>query len=392
MIILSFDVDVRLIRIIGTIALVFIYYREYTDQDIAVIVGCSLVLFLYIVLLWVRETWWNGIKYAAISLMIIAAALVLHIMYSVSDPVLLWPLVWILATVYGKYSRLSIALASITIAVILFISYPFSFKTLFILVGVFVGILIYMIRQDAYRMNQLRLQELNKAHKELQEAHAELQEAAVHSMRYAALEERTRLSREIHDGLGHQLTSLIVQLQALEIMLPDDPKKASETISQLLQIARQAMAEVRTAVREWSNDEMGLGLVALKGLVSQIQGRSSIKFDFVQDSEMTEWPIEISIVLYRVLQESLTNILRHSNATSVTVRIKENDDQIFLTIADNGNYTENAPLTPGFGLQGMMERCRLYGGNCTFSQEEPHGLRIEATLPMTPNPTDEMTS
>lgn len=241
-------------------------------------------------------------------------------------------------------------------------------------------------------MNQLRLQELNKAHKELQEAHAELQEAAVHSMRYAALEERTRLSREIHDGLGHQLTSLIVQLQALEIMLPDDPKKASETISQLLQIARQAMAEVRTAVREWSNDEMGLGLVALKGLVSQIQGRSSIKFDFVQDSEMTEWPIEISIVLYRVLQESLTNILRHSNATSVTVRIKENDDQIFLTIADNGNYTENAPLTPGFGLQGMMERCRLYGGNCTFSQEEPHGLRIEATLPMTPNPTDEMTS
>ncbi|MBM7643894.1 signal transduction histidine kinase [Scopulibacillus daqui] len=389
---MSFDVDVRLIRIIGTIALVFIYYREYTDQDIAVIVGCSLVLFLYIVLLWVRETWWNGIKYAAISLMIIAAALVLHIMYSVSDPVLLWPLVWILATVYGKYSRLSIALASITIAVILFISYPFSFKTLFILVGVFVGILIYMIRQDAYRMNQLRLQELNKAHKELQEAHAELQEAAVHSMRYAALEERTRLSREIHDGLGHQLTSLIVQLQALEIMLPDDPKKASETISQLLQIARQAMAEVRTAVREWSNDEMGLGLVALKGLVSQIQGRSSIKFDFVQDSEMTEWPIEISIVLYRVLQESLTNILRHSNATSVTVRIKENDDQIFLTIADNGNYTENAPLTPGFGLQGMMERCRLYGGNCTFSQEEPHGLRIEATLPMTPNPTDEMTS
>lgn len=74
-------------------------------------------------------------------------------------------------------------------------------------------------------MKELHLQELNKAHQELQEAHAELQEATMHSMKYAALEERMRLAREIHDGLGHQLTSLIVQLQALEIMLPGEPKR-----------------------------------------------------------------------------------------------------------------------------------------------------------------------
>jgi signal transduction histidine kinase len=90
-------------------------------------------------------------------------------------------------------------------------------------------------------------------------------------MRYAALEERTRLAREIHDGIGHQLTSLIVQLQALEIMLPNNPEDASRAVTQMLGISRRAMAEVRLAVREWSSDEMGLGLVALKGLVFAIR-------------------------------------------------------------------------------------------------------------------------
>jgi signal transduction histidine kinase len=115
---------------------------------------------------------------------------------------------------------------SFTIAAILLLSYTYSFPLgkLLALVGFFAGIRSRSIRQDAHRISQLHLQELNETHRELQEVHAELQEATVHSMRYAALEERTRLAREIHDGLGHQLTSLIVQLQALEIMLPDDPQ------------------------------------------------------------------------------------------------------------------------------------------------------------------------
>ncbi|MCX2808792.1 histidine kinase [Bacillus sp. ChL18] len=231
------------------------------------------MILLYFVLLWARETWWSGIKYAVISLLIIAIELILNDVYGITDATLLCPLVWILATVYDKYKYLSSILPLLTIVV-----------------------LIRKIWKNAYRMKELHLQEINKAHQELKEAHAELQEAAMHSMKYAALEERIRLAREIHDGLGHQLTSLIVQLQALEIMLPDEPKRASEVTTQLLQIARQAMAEVRISVREWSSDEMGLGIIALKGLVSQIQGRSSIQFNFVQESKISEWPNETSIV------------------------------------------------------------------------------------------------
>jgi signal transduction histidine kinase len=373
--------NTRWIRIIGPIALFFIYYREYVNQGWVAIVGCLAVLLLYIILLWTNEDWWNGIKYGLISSLIIAIALTIHFIYGISDSRLLWPLVWILAMLHRGYGQISTIFASITIVAIL-IMVPFSLEALLALVGLFLGVRSRKIRQDAYQLSQMHLQELNKAHRELQEAHAELQEATVHSVRYAALEERTRLAREIHDGIGHQLTSLIVQLQALEIMLPSDPKGASESITQLLNISRRAMAEVRMAVREWSNDEMGLGLIALKGLVSQTQGRSSIQFQFLHNSDITEWPIETSIVLYRVLQESLTNVLRHSNATSVTVHIKEIGEQIVLTVADNGNYTEGSSLTHGFGLNGMMERCRIHGGTCTLSPEKPHGLRIEVILPI----------
>jgi signal transduction histidine kinase len=84
------------------------------------------------------------------------------------------------------------------------------------------------------------LRALGIAHEELHQAHAELQEAAVRSMRYAALEERVRLSSEIHDGVGHQLTSLIIQLQALELMLPDDVEQASAVVPEMIVVARRA--------------------------------------------------------------------------------------------------------------------------------------------------------
>jgi len=350
-------------------------------------VACLAVL-LYFVLLWTPKRWWNTSKYIWVATLIITGTMILHYIFGIFDASLLWPLVFILAIAPGEYNRVSIILALLTLSAILIQTYtsPHSFVDILAFLGLFAGVRSRRIRKEAYRLSKLHLAELNEAHRKLQDALAELEAATVHSMRYAALEERTRLARDIHDGLGHELTSLIVQLQKLEIMLPENNEQASETVSQLLHISRQAMAEVRRAVREWSDDEMGLDLVALKGLVSQTQGRSSIQFSFVQDSDVSEWHTDTSVTLYRVLQESLTNVLRHSNAASVAVRIKEVDDLIMLTVADDGEFTESMSLTPGFGLKGIVERCRLLGGSCTFTQEKSHGLRIEVKVPIEPHP------
>lgn len=372
-----------LYRLVAVGTLILIFHKMFVGLNWLPVVGLSLILSLYIILILAKKNWWSAIKYIIVFSVIIVTSVSLNYVYGIQTSKFLWLSVIILGTLDCKYNWVSIILAAVTITVILFMSYAlyFPFQTMFALIGIFLGIRSIRIRKEAYKTSQLHLQQLNEAHKELEEAHTELLEASVHSMRYAALEERARLAREIHDGIGHQLTSLIVQLQALELMLTSEPDKAAELVSQLLQISRRAMAEVRIAVREWSDDEMGLGLIALKGLVSQTQARSSIHFSFFQDSEISEWPVETGIVLYRVLQESLTNILRHSNAQSVKIHINEANNKIVLSISDDGQYVGDIPITPGFGMKGIMERCQSLGGTCIITPEKPHGLRIEATLP-----------
>ncbi|OAB39367.1 histidine kinase [Paenibacillus macquariensis subsp. defensor] len=379
---------INLIRILGTLLLILAYYHEYTNQGLILFLGGLLILMLYIILIWAQNSWWTELKYYVVAFLIIILILVLHYVFGSSGTSLIWPLYFIIQSMNRVVPRVSIIVGITTLAAIILI-YALSLSGLLALLGVILVARSIKIRRDAHRLTALHFEELNRTHKELEAAHHELQEASVHSVRYAALEERTRLAREIHDGLGHQLTSLIVQLQALEIMQVADPKKASESIIQLITIARQAMGEVRVAVKEWSNDEMGLGLVALKGLVSQTQGRSAIQFKFNQISEVSEWPIEISIVLYRVLQESLTNVLRHSNATTACIEIEEVNDTIFLTITDNGKTTQDGPINLGYGLNGLVKRCEAWGGYCSFSSVEPHGFRLKAVVPVEHRPVEE---
>ncbi|MEK4258711.1 sensor histidine kinase [Paenibacillus odorifer] len=376
---------VNLVRFVGSLLLAISYYKDYSGQGFINLLGGLIVLLLYMVLIWAKNAWWTEVKYYAVTFIMILIILVLHYVFGSPNTSLLWPLYFIILFMNRVYPRVSF-IVGITTFTAVFLIYSLSLSGFLGLLCVILVARSIKIRRDAHYLTTLHLEELNKTHKELEATHNELQEAMVHSVRYAALEERTRLASEIHDGLGHQLTSLIVQLQALQIMQVNDPKRAAESTSQLITIARQAMAEVRVAVKEWSNDEMGLGLVALKGLVAQTQSRSSIHFKLNQKSEVTEWPIETSIVLYRVLQESLTNVLRHSNATIASIDIEEVNDTIYLTVTDNGVTAKEEPLNLGYGLNGVTKRCKASGGYCFFSSIEPHGFRLQAVVPVACRP------
>ncbi|MEH7853831.1 sensor histidine kinase [Bacillus thuringiensis] len=365
---------------IGSILICVFFYKGFAPHGTFAIWVCSVFVTVYLWMLYSPKSWWNARKYTLFTSILISISCVLYFSHPNFPNYALWPLLVFLAAAEPKWTRVTTILAAITgIVIILFIhANTFPYQETLIIIGLYVSIRSTSKLRDAYQKNQKQL-------KELDEAHAELQETTVFSMRYAAFTERTKLAREIHDGLGHQMTSLIIQLQALKIMLRKDPVAAQDHVEEILKVARKGMEEIRVAVREWTSDEKDLGLTSLKGLISQVQANSLLQIEFIQDRNITEWTIEESTILYRILQESLTNVLRHSYADSVIVNVTEINGVVKLTIDDNGIYTGDKSLQYGFGLNGMIKRCQSVGGNCSFILNEPKGLRVEATIPIQQN-------
>jgi signal transduction histidine kinase len=369
----------------GTAVLFVYYYRHLVTTGELAFDFYLMFIALYLTLLLLIRTKWELAAYIFLTVLITALGIFLHVNGMSKSEGLIWPLYGLLANMPSKFERWSKVLVAYTGSVIFFLAYeyPFPITTAIALIGLYMGIRSRRIRRDAYNMSKLHLQELDKAYSDLKHVHDELQEANIYSMRYAALAERTRIAREIHDGLGHNLTSLIIQLQALEVMLvQSQEEKAVNKVKEVVNIAREGIKEVRRAVKEWTEEDGMLGLVALKGLISQTEAHSQLKCELIQNGQVSEWSVQTSVVLYRILQESLTNVLRHAKATSVIVQVREEDDRVIMIISDDGFYTKDHSVTPGFGINGMIERCSTVGGQFTFSTHHPHGLTIEAVIPL----------
>lgn len=373
-------------KVIFSVLLCWSYFEFFINKEPIIFILCIFYISFFLFMLWVPKSWWNSSKYIFISSLLIGTVLIIHVLgMNVYGNVLLWPLVCLLAIAPNKFILTTALQALVAIIVVLWISRLtiFSYAPLLGLGGLYIGIRALSLLNEAYKTNQKQLVRLEKVHEELKTAHLELQEATLHSMQYAALTERTRIAREIHDGLGHQMTSLIVQLQALQFMLPKDPQTATQTVEKILNIARSGMQEIRVAVNEWTNDEKGLGIIAIRGFISQTDMNSTIHFNFIERSEFSDWSREVCIAIFRVLQESITNVLRHSNARDVEICIEENQHELFLVVSDNGQFTHEDSLHHGFGIKGMKERCRSVGGTCTFSKNEHGGLKMMAIFPLT---------
>ncbi|TKA00685.1 sensor histidine kinase [Bacillus thuringiensis] len=375
----------KVFKVIISIAGFVFYYRYFSTQGQLSLMICICYIIIYLFMLWIPKYWWSPSKYMLISSLLIGTVLVIHLLnMEFEGAKLLWPLVCLLAISPVKFIVTTSLQALLAIGVILEISWinNFPYANLFGLGGLYVGIRGQSLLREVYQINQEQFIELEQIHEELMATHAELQEATLQSMKYAALTERTRIARDIHDGLGHQMTSLVVQLQALELMLPNDPQTATKTVNQLLKIARSGMEEIRVTVHEWASDEKGLGIIAIRGFISQTASNSKIKFHLKEEGGFSEWNEDISITIFRVLQEAITNVIRHSGANEVEICIQENDQKISLVVSDNGRFINTSSFQNGFGVKGMIERCQSIGGTCTFSASKEGGLKIKIIIPL----------
>ncbi|MEO3946988.1 histidine kinase [Gorillibacterium sp. CAU 1737] len=227
--------------------------------------------------------------------------------------------------------------------------------------------------------------ELAESHLKLQQAHEELERASVQSLRYAVLEERSRIARDIHDSIGHRLISVIVQLQALPYALKNEQGAQSEAIvKSVLDVARGCLQEVRTVVHNLGADETGAGTVSLRSLMQHIAVPShmDIHLEMGEQAEQEDWPLAVAVVLYRSLQEALTNTIRHANAQRIDIAVVQSEQAVELHYQDDGQLMPGSHWQEGFGLSSIRKRCQDAGGHCTIEARVPHGMAIDIWLPL----------
>jgi signal transduction histidine kinase len=224
--------------------------------------------------------------------------------------------------------------------------------------------------------------QLKQTHEELQDTHRELEDATVRLLHYAVLEERSRISMDLHDSIGNGLTSAIVQLQALPYMMKKDAEEADKAMITILNVVKHSLQEVRTVAHRMGSDEVGLGLVALSSLVNQVREMTGFTIEFSTYEPTSLWTTETSELLYRTLQEALTNVIRHAQASEVEICISENEGILAMSVKDNGIYSQEHVVVPGFGLSSMKARCERAGGSLSVEAVKPQGMKLTLTIPL----------
>jgi signal transduction histidine kinase len=193
-------------------------------------------------------------------------------------------------------------------------------------------------------------------------------------------EERARMARDMHDSIGHYLTVIKMGLENAERFRERRPDAAWDEVRQSKQLTVQALAETRRwirALRPLDLDDT-IGSVALDRLTRSFDG-SGMAIDFAVEGAESPLDADTELTLYRVLQEGLTNVLRHSQATRVRVQLTFDDACVTLTIRDDGH---GANSDPGFGLISLVERAQALGGRLHARNADGGGFELRAELPV----------
>jgi signal transduction histidine kinase len=198
-------------------------------------------------------------------------------------------------------------------------------------------------------------------------------------------EERQRISRELHDDLGQALTTHLLALRNLQ----EDLSLPAETMFERLQSLHDQSYEVLVKIRRLARDLRppvldALGLkVAMQTYCTEFTRRTHLPVIFEADASLPELQDTYRITLYRILQEALTNIIKHAQASQVWVELSIEDELVNLTVQDNGiGFSEEKPVSNGIGLEGLRERVTLAGGRLTVSSAPKRGTILSAQFPL----------
>jgi signal transduction histidine kinase len=195
--------------------------------------------------------------------------------------------------------------------------------------------------------------------------------------------ERTRLARELHDETGQALTSILLGLKSLEERVDsDEGRTAASELRQLVVATLQDVRRLAVELRPAALDDFGL-VPALERLRDTVSEQAPISVDVQSSLDDRRLPTEIETMLYRTVQEALTNVVKHAEASRVTVRLSQGENNVLLVIHDDGKGFDAQSAGDGaLGLIGMRERVALLGGRFTVEASEGAGTMLKVEVPV----------
>jgi signal transduction histidine kinase len=254
-----------------------------------------------------------------------------------------------------------------------------------LLIGQFISAVVIFgivwLAGDSYRSRRARIRALEERADRLEREQAERARIAVQN-------ERALIARELHDMVAHSVSVMVVQAGAARRIADDQPDEARAAMASIETTGREALVEMRRLLGVLRSDtspaplEPQQGLAAI-GTVIAGADRAGVVVELVIEGDPRPLPPGLDLTAYRIVQEALTNTVKHAAPARATVRIRYEDDALDLDIVDDGSRVEVEPdATGGHGLIGMEERVRLYGGDFTAGPRTPTGFGIQVRLPL----------
>ncbi|MEM7334626.1 MAG: sensor histidine kinase [Chloroflexota bacterium] len=390
------DLNANIVIIVLTIVA---FVPAFLDADfydplgrfiVSIILGCGYGLMATYGTSWHEDrlTWWSAATYFVVQTGITFTLLYINDGVSNNFWLLLLPLTGQAFSVGLWKGSIAISVVNILLfsgllTVLNFDEFAPNFFRILADIGLNVGsaMLFVMFFTFIALREGLTRREMSRLASDLKIANHRLAEYAGQVEELATTRERNRLAREIHDNLGHYLTVVNVQIEAARAVLETDPYKSEDALAKAQRLTQEGLQSVRqsvSALRESPLGERPL-TAAISDLIEETR-TTGVQVSLTVNGKERPLSPKVSLTLYRIVQEGLTNIRKHAQATTVSIQIDYTDlHRIDLSLTDDGIGSDNP--SGGFGLVGLRERIQLLGGHITFDTAPQQGFIIKVTLP-----------
>ncbi len=364
--------------------------RQHRLSALALLIVYGVLLFAYQQRgAWFAAKRWRAVSYlGAQSLLVIGLILIpphfdyfplLFIPLSISAVVLLgrrYGFLWIAAFVLIMLWQYVIMIIFVPQIYAVDASTGLAMSILFGAMCFLVGQIVCIRRQAeaASANNQRLLTDLQAAHRQLQDRAAQLEELAV-------VQERSRLARELHDSVTQTVFSMTLAVQTAQVLIVKDASRVAAQLDRVVELARDASREIQTIVKQLrpaSITEQGL-IAALRDYLAEREVRDGL-ITHLDAQDNGPWPDNVTIGLYRIVQEAVNNVVKHADAREVTVKVCTSSVEV---IDDGAGFvaSELMPQRGHMGLASMAERAKEFGWRMTIESQPGQGTRVKVCAP-----------